>query len=85
MVVALYLPPTRGLAGLTVAGADKKVASGTEGGWTVVRTTVDLAAGSTTELRWTLSGPDERPDLSTQPLTRKPDVRQPPERRSCGP
>ncbi len=85
LMVALYLPPTRGLDGLSVAGAPKAVASGNERGWTVVRTTVDLAAGTTSEMRWTLSGRDDRPLLVTQPLTREADVQQPPPgRRTCG-
>lgn len=83
VTVALYLPPTRGLAGLTVDGATRLVAAGSEQGWTVLRTTVDIAPGQTARLRWLLSGSGTAPRLQLQPLTTEPEIRQPDEVAGC--
>lgn len=72
LIVALYLPPTRGLAGLVVDGQQRLVASGREQGWIVLRTAVDVPADGVTELVWTLSGQEGVPRLHLQPLTRPP-------------
>jgi len=74
LLVALYLPPTRGVAGLEVDGAVRRMSAGTEQGWTVVRSVVDVPAGATVRLTWTLSGDERVPRLHLQPLTRDPDV-----------
>lgn len=83
LIVALYLPPDRGLAGLAVDGRPQLVTAGTESGWTVARATVDIAAGTTTELRWSMSGREDRPDLVSQPLTRAADLEGRAEPRTC--
>lgn len=74
LLVTLYLPPTRGLAGLSVDGASRPVFAGTEQGWTVVRATVDIADGATSQLAWSLSGDVRPPALHVQPLTRDAEV-----------
>lgn len=70
LIVALYVPPTRGLAGLAVDGRPNLVAAGNEQGWTVVRAAVDVPADGAAELVWTLSGPPDVPQVHVQPLTR---------------
>ncbi len=70
LLVALYLPPTRGLSGLEVDGASRSVSAGTEQGWTVVRATVDVPDGGTVQLTWNLSGDSRPPAVHVQPMTR---------------
>lgn len=70
VVVSAYLPPRYGLDGLTVDGTTAEVGTGTEQGWKVVRSSVDVPAGATTSLQWLLTGDRDVPRVLTQPFTR---------------
>ncbi len=84
VTLSLLLPPTRGLAGLTVDGATQDVAVDPLRGWQVVRTSVDLAPGTTTTLVARLAGDPDVPRVQVQPLVRPVDGAQDAAGRTCG-
>lgn len=74
VLLGLRLPPTRGLDGLQVDGADVPVQLGTERGWSVVRFPVDVPADGSAVVTARLTGDAQAPDLVAQPLTHAADL-----------
>ncbi|GAB2691554.1 DUF4012 domain-containing protein [Thalassiella azotivora] len=86
LVVSLLLPPARGVQGLRADGVATGFAAGTERGWTVLRASVDVPAGRTVQLDWSLSGRTDPPDrVLTQPMLNPLDVELYAEVDACGP
>jgi len=69
LLVALYLPPERGIDQVRVDGQPVQLAAGTEGGWSVARFTVQVPRESTVEVVADLAGDPSAPTtLRTQAL-----------------
>lgn len=75
VLLTFLLPPERGVARMAVDGQTSTLTSGTERGWTVVQTPVELSRGQTRTVSAELSGMTSVPlSVLTQPQRRQIDV-----------
>jgi hypothetical protein len=75
VLLTFLLPPERGVDRIAVDGQTTTLASGTERGWTVVRSTVEVPRAQSRTVDVELSGLESAPvRVRTQPMVRRMDV-----------